>query len=330
MTKDKFVDYLDRTDLSDRTKQQYAYWYERLLDHAGVVTTKGLRRFYEEHPYKPVRGMIKHACKHYGVRSPESLPKAMSDRTKRLPKYYDTDASERILEAMEDTGYYEVIWLCMECGLRISEAVSLQKDQVKYSEGRIVVYGKGGKERTVYPSPSLLEALRSRLSDHHDETPYVFPSPVTSRHVTPEAVRYYLRKLGMGATPHKFRHTFATNLLKAGVNLRTIQRLLGHQSVETTSIYTHVFSEELEAASKQLWRKDSGSSNKGFQRRVQRQPGSVPRASAGVAQELQDQRQSTQDATEPSDSLDAQKKRSTPDNRRRTGAGREERHKSLW
>lgn len=173
-----------------------------------------------------------------------------------LPKYYEPEEKKRILEFLEEKTDYGLVGRLMSgCGLRITETVSLKPEQIKFSEGRIVVSGKGGKERTVYPDPELLSALRAHIQ-RHGSREWVFPSPVNEgQHVWPTTIRNHLHKYRKGATPHKFRHTFATDLLKAKVSLRTIQQALGHSDPKTTAIYTHVFNEDVKEAMEKLWNK---------------------------------------------------------------------------
>lgn len=189
-------------------------------------------------------------------------------RPRRLPVWLDRDEQRRLqaasadIEAMADsvTGrqrdyvlgvrrrYDCLFGLIQNSGLRISEALAVKVRDVHLCEGRakaVRVVGKGDKERVV-PLP---EAFGRRLGDWIATRPkgdYVFAKSPGASPPTARAVRLYLGQLVARAgidkpvTPHKLRHTYATRLLESGAQLVDIQALLGHVSLSTTQIYTHV------------------------------------------------------------------------------------------
>ena len=118
------------------------------------------------------------------------------------------------------------------CGLRISEAVAIEVTAIDGASGVIRVIGKGNKERCV-PLPAPVLAELRRLWKTHRHQRWLCPSP-TGRKV--------LAETGIKArvTPHTLRHSYATRLLEAGVELRIVQILLGHASIGTTALYTHL------------------------------------------------------------------------------------------
>jgi site-specific recombinase XerD len=170
-----------------------------------------------------------------------------------MPKYYDKLQSYKIIKEMGlESDYGLVVRLCYECGLRISEAVSIKRENIKLTEKRIIVLGKGDKERSVYPTPKALEEIKNKLSKHNKQ--HLFPSPMKKEgHINPETIRHHLRKITGNGNIHRLRHSFATELLRNGVGLRTIQTAMGHKDPKTTSIYTHVFNEDVEAATKKTF-----------------------------------------------------------------------------
>jgi integrase/recombinase XerD len=134
-------------------------------------------------------------------------------------------------------------------GLRINEARSLRWDQIDLQGGVAGnVAGKGGRGRTV-PFPRGLVEL---LAGMERKGPYLFPNPKTGLPVKDlrATIKTACRKAGITKRvhPHLFRHGFATHLLESGVDLRAIQELLGHASIQTTQIYTHVARERLRSA----------------------------------------------------------------------------------
>jgi integrase/recombinase XerD len=134
------------------------------------------------------------------------------------------------------------------CGLRLTEALTLKVSDVDGSRNVIRVIGKGGKMREIPISVKLLEELRLYWRFFHPDL-YLFPSVkdktgmILQTTIT-KAFKRAVKKAGIkhkpDATIHSLRHSFATHLMEAGVNIRIIQSLLGHKSIRTTAIYTHL------------------------------------------------------------------------------------------
>jgi site-specific recombinase XerD len=130
------------------------------------------------------------------------------------------------------------------CGLRIGEAVCLRPQQIDAGHGVIRIIGKGNKERLLPLPPTLLSAMR-RAWKTHGNRQWVFATGSQGTHVCARSVRRALNDAcdheGIpGLTPHCLRHGFATRLLEQGVELRVVQLLLGHASIRSTEIYTHL------------------------------------------------------------------------------------------
>lgn len=142
-----------------------------------------------------------------------------------------------------------VLELLFATGIRVSELCALQCEDVRLEEGEIKIYGKGAKERFVQLTNSeVLTALtlyREAYQDTIDQVGTFFVNKSQSP-LSTQSVRAIVNKYGKLAgaknhiTPHMFRHSFATLLLEEGVDIRYIQQLLGHSSIVTTQIYTHV------------------------------------------------------------------------------------------
>jgi site-specific recombinase XerD len=151
--------------------------------------------------------------------------------------------------------------------LRVSELVALNRSSIDWAQGIAVVTGKGRKTRTVFFSSRALEAIDGYLSVredsyvplfiHHDRAHHAAPrdrdgeTMRLTRQAVEGMVRKVARSAGIDATPHSFRHYGATELLRNGADIRTVQELLGHASVQTTQIYTHVSPRRLQ----QEWRR---------------------------------------------------------------------------
>jgi integrase/recombinase XerD len=130
------------------------------------------------------------------------------------------------------------------CGLRIGEAVALRPEQVDAKQGTIRIIGKWNKERLLPLPSSLLNAMRVAWKTHRNRQ-WVFATRPQGNHVCPRSVRGAFdaacAQEGIaGVTPHCLRHGFATRLLEGEVDLRVVQILLGHASIRSTEIYTHL------------------------------------------------------------------------------------------
>lgn len=139
-----------------------------------------------------------------------------------------------------------MIEMCYYCGLRVSELCNLKIEDINFTALHLKVLGKGSKERIVPFSEELAGYLTLYLQQREKiVNPFVFVHQngkrVSRQYLFLEIKKYALEKgIKKNIHPHLFRHTFATNLLENGANLRQVQALLGHKNIETTEIYTHV------------------------------------------------------------------------------------------
>jgi len=186
-----------------------------------------------------------------GLESPKRLTS--------LPRYLNLEEAKRLLSSIEGINKerdYAIIVLFLNCGLRISEIVNLNIADIY--DDRLYIKGKGGKTRVVFLNDSCVEALegylplRQELVD--DDEKALFVSRRKKR-ISREAVHAMVKKSLLRAnldadkySSHKLRHTAATLMLQNGVDVRTLQELLGHEHLNTTQIYTHVENTELRLA----------------------------------------------------------------------------------
>lgn len=157
------------------------------------------------------------------------------------------------LAQLRDRTMFELMYAC---GLRISELTSLKLEDIDFQECIVRIHGKGDKMRIVPFYPLAKKLLLRYLSEVrskwiHQETHTVVFINQRGKAITPRGVQYRLEEalhksgLHMHVHPHMFRHSFATHLLDNGADLRLVQELLGHSSLSTTQIYTHVSTERL-------------------------------------------------------------------------------------
>jgi len=145
-----------------------------------------------------------------------------------------------------------IIETLYSCGLRVSELCNLLISDLYLEQGFIKVTGKGRKQRLVPISERAVSELRAWFADRNQidikkgEEDYVFVSLTRGKHLTRVMIFYVIKQLiavtgiKKQVSPHTFRHSFATHLLEGGANLRAIQAMLGHESIATTEIYTHL------------------------------------------------------------------------------------------
>jgi site-specific recombinase XerD len=173
-------------------------------------------------------------------------------RPRTLPDILSGQEVEQILGGFRAIKHRAILMLAYGAGLRISEACSLGVGDIDSKRMLIHVrVGKQSKDRYVMLSGRLLDVLRAYWKSVRPTGPYLFPGGIPGRPITPAAVQRVLHdvvkraNLKKRVTPHLLRHCFATHLLETGTDIRTIQRLLGHASVQTTARYTKVSTEHV-------------------------------------------------------------------------------------
>ena len=178
---------------------------------------------------------------------------------KALPRYLTLEESRRLLSSVDGknkTRDYCILCLFLNCGLRVSEMVGLNLTDIR--QDSLLIHGKGSKERVVYLNDAAAEAINNWLLERKsiaavDKNALFLSSRRTRMSV--DMVQVMLKKnllrAGLDAgqySPHKLRHTAATLMLQNGVDVRTLQEVLGHESLNTTQIYTHIGNPELRRA----------------------------------------------------------------------------------
>ncbi len=182
---------------------------------------------------------------------------------KALPKFLSLNESMRLLEASDSSDSkrdYCIITLFLNCGMRLSELVGINISDIDFYENRLKVLGKGNKERMVYLNSACVDALRKYLAIRRDDPkaanePALFISNqkkrISKRRVQ-QIVENTLQAAGLdgkGITTHKLRHTAATLMYQYGdADVLTLKELLGHASVSTTEIYTHLSDDNVRSA----------------------------------------------------------------------------------
>ena len=172
----------------------------------------------------------------------------------RIPDLPTSTELRALFAAAERPWHKAILQTLYATGLRLGEVVALRPADIDSAAGLVRVRrGKGARPRNVMLSPWLLRDLREYVREARPVGPWLFPGRDPSQPVHPRSVQHALNRAAAAAgikrhlTPHVLRHGFATGLLDAGVDLRTIQRLLGHANLSTTAVYLHVSTARIES-----------------------------------------------------------------------------------
>lgn len=181
---------------------------------------------------------------------------------KKLPNFLYRDEIDKLFAAIKGNGHFELrdsamIELLYGSGIRVSEAIKLNLSDVDLDAGEVRVLGKGSKERITLIGSAAINALRTyirlgRPALMSADTKALFlgnrGGRLTQRSVE-RLIKKWVKKAGIDkkVTPHTLRHSFATHLLDRGADLRSVQELLGHSSLSTTQVYTHITKERMKS-----------------------------------------------------------------------------------
>ena len=256
---EKFLDFAkisNPEDINDELVRKYRLFLNRVKTAEGNEITRKTQNYY----LIALRMFLKYLVKR-GIKSlaPERIELA------KIPQnqldLINEEELDRILRAPEgdELGKLRdkaILELLFSTGLRVSELCSLNRDQINEAKsGEISIQGKGGKIRVVFISEKAKQAVKNYLNKRTDTEEALFVSisnsRLTSRSIE-RIVNFYAIKAGVSrkVTPHTLRHCFATDLLSAGADLRSVQSLLGHSSITTTQIYTHITDKQLQEVHK--------------------------------------------------------------------------------
>ena len=172
------------------------------------------------------------------------LPKPK--KKKPLPKVLSKEEVKGLLESIKNKKHRLMISLLYSCGLRVSELVSLKREDILLERNLIFIKsGKGRKDRYTLLSEKIKQELLHHLLNTEFNTKYLFETNRKTKY-TIRSIQEILKKSNRNVSPHMLRHSFATHLLESGTDIRYIQQLLGHSNVSTTQIYLQVSSQELQ------------------------------------------------------------------------------------
>ena len=183
----------------------------------------------------------------YVIPSPFVIPSQFYPRKEnKLPQIFSVDQVKQLLSVITNLKHRMVISLFYGTGLRMNEVVNLKMSNIDSKSFQIKVTGKGSKDRFTILPKQLLEDLRKYYLQDKPET-YLFEGQTKGKPMHPRSMQHFVQRyvtmIGLGKkdySAHTLRHSFATHLLDAGVDIHTIKELLGHSSIATTMIYLHL------------------------------------------------------------------------------------------
>jgi site-specific recombinase XerD len=268
---------------SVKTAENYHLYLERLVEFAGDITVDKitadmvrkwrlwLNRYTNDHGQRlesktqnyhliALRSFLKYLAK----RDIESLSPEKIDLSKNVRKqvsFLTSEEVERLLEAVGASSVTDlrdraILELLFSGGLRVSELCNLDRGHINLNRREFMVRGKGQKDRPIFISPEAAEALGEYLKHRHDDEKPLFIAysantggaitRLTSRSIQRMVSKYALKAgITKHVSPHTLRHSFATDLLMNGADLRSVQAMLGHADISTTQVYTHVTDQHL-------------------------------------------------------------------------------------
>lgn len=256
------TDELKPSDITPEVLRKYRLKLNRFEDNQNHERLSVLTQSYH---LIALRGFLKYLSKR-GIKSLDPTLVDLPRATKKQVTFLHFDEVERLLnEIPEDTetGLRDraIIELLFSGGLRVSELCGLNRDSINLERREFVVRGKGKKDRPIFIDQSTADCLKDYLDMRTDSLPALFlnnsknlQTPSTSgdyRRLTPRSIERIVQKYAKQAgitkhvSPHTLRHSFATDLLMNGADIRSVQSLLGHANISTTQIYTHVTDQHL-------------------------------------------------------------------------------------
>lgn len=292
LLKDAIIRFLENCEidrqLSIKTVRMYGYYLQFFQTWVSTqkkdilveeINDETIRQFrlYLSHEYKnPHKGFLSRQTQNYflialrsffkflikqrvAVMTPEMIE--LGKQKDRQIKFLENDELKRIFDSVDTTeepGLRDraILEVLFSTGLRVSELVSLSKEDINIDRGEFSIRGKGGKLRLVFLSEHAKTRLKEYIAKRTD--PYLalfirYSGPKPAVGLSPEKMRLSVRSVERlidkykklagvvkHFTPHTLRHSFATDLLEQGADLRSVQEMLGHKNVATTQVYTHV------------------------------------------------------------------------------------------
>lgn len=247
---------------------RYRLWLNRLTEGRNEET---LKKSTQNYHLIALRSFLKYLSRqNIQCLPPEQIE--LAKQSKRTVEFLEAEELNRLffvakkntrgLIGLRDLAILELLF---STGMRVSELTNLKIEQVNLNRDEFTVRGKGDKPRVVFLSDSAKPVLRIYLSKRRDASPFMFVSYDRAKSgrkdagsLTPRSVQRIVERYATEAgitkkiTPHTLRHTFATDLLLSGADIRSVQSMLGHESITTTQVYTHITNKQMKDVHKKF------------------------------------------------------------------------------
>ena len=271
---ERFINYLQYTkNASPKTIENYSLWVNRFVDYIGDIDASQIKMMHIQdfRTYLIKQGLSPKTVNYHavGLRSffkfmlrndVETLSPEKIDLAKIPPRRVSYLSEQQVQDILQAPAKYEknslkilrdkaILATLYGTGLRVTELITLKTKDIKLSENQFSVIWKGSKLRSVFLTQDAKEKLKKYILSRADDSEYLFISlswnsywEPLSRNSIESLVKKYAELVWIQekVTPHTLRHSFATSLLRRGADIRSVQALLGHSSIQTTQIYTHV------------------------------------------------------------------------------------------
>lgn len=247
---------LTPAEITPELLRKYRLRLNRIEDERGCHLTPATQGYY----LIALRGFLKYLAKR-GIKSLDPVLVELPKTHRPQVTFLHIDEIERLLDEIDldtESGLRDraIIELLFSSGLRVSELCNLNISDINLERREFVVRGKGSKDRPIYIDEAAASRVKDYLCVRHDQLPALFINNSKNqgavsqdgnfRRLTPRSVQRIIEKytrlagITKHVTPHTLRHSFATDLLMNGADLRSVQSLLGHSDISTTQIYTHI------------------------------------------------------------------------------------------
>jgi len=249
-----FAEQIEPQNITLDLIKKYRLWLNRINNN-----NKELKKITQNYHLIVLRAFLKYLAKN-GIATlpPEKIE--LAKIPERQVNFLEAEEIEQLLDfnpadnlrLLRDKAILELLF---STGLRVSELANLKRADINLKKDEFSVRGKGGKIRLVFTSGRAREAIKSYLARRVDPEPALFVSIPKNKtaltRLTPRSIERMIKKYAVRAgitkkvTPHTLRHSFATDLLINGADIRSVQSILGHSSITTTQIYTHITDRQL-------------------------------------------------------------------------------------
>lgn len=262
----RFADFAAKQNIKkpENINKMLVHQYRLYLNRLPSKTTDTIKKNTQNYHLIALRTFLKYLTKN-DVKTLEPEKIELVKQSPRQVEFLEGSELERILEAplqensdslqsLRDKALLETLF---STGLRVSELAKLKIDDINLNKPEFTVRGKGSKVRLVFLSETARHWLKKYLEARHNPNPYIFishskintegsDSPLTPRSIERLVARYArLAGIMKKVTPHTLRHSYATDLLFNGADIRSVQAMLGHASITTTQVYTHITDNQL-------------------------------------------------------------------------------------